>query len=90
MFNCSRIPRGSLEMPLGRGRVCLEVDGESSFVTALCQAPPGAQRTLLFRSPQPSTAHEGAICSRLCVGGSAQRRVILIQAQSQTALLSQG
>lgn len=77
-------------MLLGRGHVCLDVDGESSFVTALRQAPPGVQRTLLFRSTQPSTAHEGAIYSRLCVGGSAQRRVILTQAQSQTALLSQG
>jgi len=77
-------------MPLGRGQVCLEVDGESSFVTVLHQALSGVQRTLLFRSPQPSTAHEGAIYSRLCVGGSAQSRVILTQAQSQTALLSQG
>lgn len=49
MFNCSRICRESLEMPLGRGRVCLKVDGESNFVTALHQAPPGVQRTLLMR-----------------------------------------
>lgn len=77
-------------MPLGRGRVCLEVDGESSFVTALHQAPLGVQRTLVFRSPQPSTVHKGAIYSRVCVGGSAQRRVILTQAQSQKSFFSQG
>lgn len=90
VFNCPQIPRETLEMPLGRGRTCLEVDGESNFVTSLCQATSGVQRTLLFRSPQPSAAHEGAIYSRLCVGGSAQGRVILTQTQSQTALLSQG
>lgn len=90
VFNCPQIPGRLLRCLLaGAGHAWRKM--ENQILLLPCARPLLVSRRLCSLDPLSQVLlMRVQFTADFCVGGSAQRRVILTQTQSQTALLSQG